>query len=319
VLPLPDIASEDQSGRPRLHRLAGLLQHRLVAGLLAAGDQQQRPVRRPDHGVDRLLAGELRVVGRGDAAALLRVREVDLDHVGPELAGHPGGVVHGVEGVLPALGGHRRTPRVRPHDQRHPQPLGVLPDPPQLGVVGLGGRRADVERVADGVRAEAHGVLHARLGRRERGVVRRDVGLAVELEHQRDLAGEVPVELLGEPDLHGDAVEPALDGEPGDVARVARRRVGEEVPRTVLETLVVGQEPRGALRSPCSCRIRCRRAFLPVSRPSWARSGRVGTGDSFRYGHGPTPWPGPRSVGAGAGMGIGPEVPRQAATRSAVP
>ena len=41
---LEDVAAEDQAGGPGLHRLARLLKHGLVAGMLSAGDQQQRPV-----------------------------------------------------------------------------------------------------------------------------------------------------------------------------------------------------------------------------------------------------------------------------------
>ena len=41
---LEDVAPEDEARGARLHRLARLVEHGLVAGLLAAGDQQQRPV-----------------------------------------------------------------------------------------------------------------------------------------------------------------------------------------------------------------------------------------------------------------------------------
>ena len=41
VLALPDVAAEDQPGGAGLHRLARLLEHRVVAGLAAAGDQHQ--------------------------------------------------------------------------------------------------------------------------------------------------------------------------------------------------------------------------------------------------------------------------------------
>ena len=49
----------------------------------------------------------------------------------------------------------------------------------------------------------------------EQRIEGRDVGLPVELQHQRDLAGVIPVELLGEADLDGDAVESALQGRAG--------------------------------------------------------------------------------------------------------
>jgi hypothetical protein len=39
VAALEDVAAEDQAGGAGFHRLAGLLQHGLVAGVLTAGDQ----------------------------------------------------------------------------------------------------------------------------------------------------------------------------------------------------------------------------------------------------------------------------------------
>ena len=54
------------------------------------------------------------VVRRRDVGGLLRVREVQLDHVGAKLAGGAGGVVDGVEGVLAALGLDRPTRAGRP-------------------------------------------------------------------------------------------------------------------------------------------------------------------------------------------------------------
>ena len=60
---------------------------------------------------------------------------------------------------------------------------------------------ADVEGVADSVGAEPDGVLDGRVQRRERASVRGDLGLAVELEDERHLAGVLPVELLGQADL----------------------------------------------------------------------------------------------------------------------
>ena len=55
MLALPDVAAEDQAGGAGRHRLARLLEHRLVPGPLSSRDQQQRPVRRSDHRVDGLL------------------------------------------------------------------------------------------------------------------------------------------------------------------------------------------------------------------------------------------------------------------------
>src|SRR6185437_15063626 len=76
------------------------------------------------------------------------------------------------------------------------------------------------------------------------------VGLAVELEHQRDLTGVLPVELPGQADLDGDAVEAALHGQPDDVPGVGGLGMAGEIPGTVLEPVVVRQEDRGAVPHP---------------------------------------------------------------------
>jgi len=169
------------------------------------------------------------------------------DPVGAQFTGGPRGVVDRVERILAALGGDRRAARVGPHDQRHPEPFGVLTHPQVLREVTLLGRRADIERVAHGVRAWADGFLHRGVHRRERVDCGRDVGLAVQLEHQRNLAGVFPVELPGQTDLKGDAVETALPGEPDDVPGVTSPWMAEEVSRAMLEPVVVGQKDRGSV------------------------------------------------------------------------
>src|SRR5579862_8739499 len=57
VAALEDVPPEDQARRAGFHRLAGLLQHGLVARMLSAGDEGQRAVGRPDRGVDDFPAG----------------------------------------------------------------------------------------------------------------------------------------------------------------------------------------------------------------------------------------------------------------------
>jgi hypothetical protein len=64
---------------------------------------------------------------------------------------------------------------------------------------------------------QPHGLLDPCVHRRERISGRRDVGLAVELEDQRHLAGVGPEELPGQTDLQHDAVEATLDREVKDV------------------------------------------------------------------------------------------------------
>ena len=70
-----------------------------------------------------------RVVLRLHRRTQLGLREVHLDHIGSELAHHPRGVVDRVDQRrLAALGLDGRPAWVGPHDQRHPQPLGVRAD-----------------------------------------------------------------------------------------------------------------------------------------------------------------------------------------------
>jgi hypothetical protein len=114
-----------------------------------------------------------------------------------------------------------------------------------------------------------------------------DVGSAVELQNQGDLAGVLPEGLLGQTDLQHDAVEAALDGEPNDVGRISSRWVGEEVPRTVLQALVVRQNKSVPLQSPCCWKKRRNRARLPADNPGWSRDGRediTASGPSARSG-----------------------------------
>jgi hypothetical protein len=112
------------------------------------------------------------------------------------------------------------APRVGPHDERHAEPFGVLADPQVLGEVTFLARRADVERVAHRVRAQPDGLFDHGVHRRDRVGRGRDVGLAVELEHQRHFAGVLREELPGQADLQSDAVESALDGELDNVPGV---------------------------------------------------------------------------------------------------
>ena len=101
------------------------------------------------------------------------------------------------------------------------------------------------------------------MDRRQRAGVGGDVGLAVELEDQRYLAGVVPVELLGQADLHGDAVESTLDRELDHVPGVGCRRVGEEVAWSVLQSLVVGEEQGGTVAQPVPVQDPVQPSLLP--------------------------------------------------------
>src|SRR6266511_630677 len=89
----------------------------------------------------------------------------DSFYVGADLARRTGGVGHGVEGGLPALRVDGRAPRVGPHDQRHPVPLRILADDPELREVLVLHGRTDIHRVADRVGAQPHRVGDAAVHR----------------------------------------------------------------------------------------------------------------------------------------------------------
>src|SRR6266508_3183530 len=247
VLPLPDVAAEDQAERARFHGHASLVQDLLVATALAAAEQHRGPDRGADHRVDGVLLTDRLGIGPVHALGRLGVGEVDLHDVGAELGRGAGRVVHGVEGVLAALLVDRAAPRVEPDHEREPETVGVAADLGERLEVGLLLGRAHVQGVADRVGAQPDRVLDVGVERRARSVGRRQLGAPVQLQQQGNLAGVVPEELLRVADLDGQAVEAALDRQLDDVARVARDRVVEEVARAVLETLVVGQEHGGAV------------------------------------------------------------------------
>ncbi len=159
----------------------------------------------------------------------------------------PRRVVDRVEGVGAALGVDRFAARVGPDDQRHPEAVAVLAHLAQLGEVLVLARRADVERVADRVGAEPHRVLDAGVAAREGLGGGGDVGLAVDLEDQRHLAGVVGVVLARHADLAGEGRVAGLGGEPELVVGVLGGRVGEEVARAVLDPLVDRQQHQGAV------------------------------------------------------------------------
>ena len=252
-LALPDVAAVDHARAARLHDVAGLAEQLVVVDLRAAREHDQRAPGRLDHLAHGLLLGDLElVVGRGRELVLLGVelRQVELDHVGAHLHRHPGGVVDRVEGVLAALLVERRAARVGPDHERHPVAVAVLAHALELVQVLVLARRADVERVADRVGAEPDRVLDRGVGGRERVVGGRHVGLAVDLEQQRHLAGVVGVVLLGEADLAGDRRVAGLGREPELVLGVLRGRVGEEVARAVLDPLVDRQQQQRPVAGP---------------------------------------------------------------------
>ncbi len=78
-------------------------------------------------------------------------------------------------------------------------------------------------------------------------IVRGDVGLAVELQDQGDLASELLHVFLRQADVKHYARIPSLLGQPQLEAGVNRIRVGEKIHRTVLQPLVYGQKEQGAV------------------------------------------------------------------------
>jgi len=88
------------------------------------------------------------------------------------------------------------------------------------------------------------------VARRERLVVGRDLGLAVELQDEGDLAGKRPEVFLREPDLERDGGKAALQRQPELELRVEALRIDEEVPRPVLEPLVNGEDHQAAVARP---------------------------------------------------------------------
>src|SRR2546421_11596197 len=101
MLPLPDIATEDQPGGAGLHDLAGLVDHPLVVALLAAGQPHQGATGRADECREHLLGGEVTAVLGPNTGPVGGVRPGYLHQVGTELGGDAGGVVNGVERVPP--------------------------------------------------------------------------------------------------------------------------------------------------------------------------------------------------------------------------
>jgi hypothetical protein len=188
---------------------------------------------------------------RGELIFLrIQRRDVQLDHVGPQLTRHPGGVVDGIERVVAALGLQRFPPRVCPDDDRHAQPLRLGPDVVELEDVLVLGGRPDVERVADRVGAQPHRVLHRRRQRRHGRAVGRDVGLPIEFEDERKASSELAMVFLRQADVGGDGAEPALVRQAPLEAGVGAGGVGQEVDGAVLQALVDGDDEQAAVGRP---------------------------------------------------------------------
>ena len=238
VRTLPQVAAEDDARRARSHTQIDLADGLIRVHLAAAREQHETAARGP-HDALQTLPGVLlqRSIGFRTAARLV-VRFVQLDDVGAHLFSDAGSVVDRIQRALPAPRFDRTSSRVRPDDHRHAEALGVLAHLLELEEFEILSRRADIERVADRVRAQSDGILDRGIERRHRLVVFRDVRLAVELQDERDAAAVVLEVLLGQADAQRDRRVPPLDRQAALERRVDRRRIREEIRWSVLESLV---------------------------------------------------------------------------------
>ena len=170
----PHVAAEHHAGGPGALVQPHLGQDAVVPiVLLAAGEQHQHPSRRADDpphpGRGVLLQG---AVGLGHVAGV-RGGLVQLHDVRPQLLGHPGRVVLGVERAPAAPGVDPPAPRIGPHHQGHAQALAVLAHLAVLAQLEVLPGGAHVDRVAHRVGPEAHRVLHRGVGRGDRLARRR--------------------------------------------------------------------------------------------------------------------------------------------------
>ncbi|MEU4524695.1 hypothetical protein AB0F52_39000 [Amycolatopsis sp. NPDC024027] len=129
--------------------------------------------------------------------------------------------------MITALSGHRvpgRQVRADPHDPVRALDVRELVHKKQIAVLAegqhdaVGGQAFELPG-----RLREPGLVEPHLLDRDAFGVGRDLGLAVELEHQRQLARVVPVELLGQADLDGDPVEAPFERQLEDVLAVQPR------------------------------------------------------------------------------------------------
>src|SRR5690606_10931739 len=142
---------------------------------------------------------------------------------------------------------HVAPARVCPHDEREPISLALPSDAGELHEVLVLARRSVVHRVADRGRPDADRILDEGRMRREGEILRRYARLAVELHDQRNGAFELGPVPSREPIVDRDARVAAAPGEIEDIARIAGVGLGVEMPRVVLDELVVRKDERFAL------------------------------------------------------------------------
>jgi hypothetical protein len=215
---------------------------------------------------DRDLLGLVHLLGGRDLE--VRRRRLHLDDVRAELARDLRGVRAHVDGGLAVLR-DAGAARVRPHDDRKTLPLRLFGEITDLPVHLVAERRGRVDREADRDAAEPERLVDAaREGRTRIGAAVERVGV-VELQDERDLAGEVGCRGLDEAERRRVRVAAGVDREAEVVARIVALGVlRERARRTVLEALVDGRiTRRPSPRRPCSAGGQVGEAF-PGCRPS---------------------------------------------------
>src|SRR5207249_3556811 len=253
--PLEGVAPDDRSEAAAVPDAPDLVEDRGGVLRLPAGEDHDAPaVEGALHHVPHPL-GE-----RRDRDALLvvdllggrlldvRRRQLHLDDVRAELAGDLRRVGDDVDRGL-ALLGEPRAARVGPDDDGEALPLGLLAERPDLLVHRVPQGRSGIDREADRGAPEPERLVDAARERWARLTAGEAVGV-VELQDQRDLAGELRRARLEEPERRRVGVAPRADRQLEVVARVVAGGIrGERACRSVLESLIDGQDDE-ATRAP---------------------------------------------------------------------
>ncbi len=154
------------------------------------------------------------------------------------LAGQVGGHL-----VVDAVLGEVRVAQVAPQHGEHAQPMGLLEGARDLDDLAVALLRAEVDRRADGRRAQLVGPL--RRGEHRLVVLGRvrEQLVVVQLDDERELVRPLAADRAHHADRRRERVAAALDGELDQVLGVEVDRVGRERRRSrVLDALVDGQD-----------------------------------------------------------------------------
>ena len=210
--------------------------------------------------------------------------ELHLEDVGPELRGDLRAVRDHVDRGLARLA-DAGPARIRPDDDREACPLRFLRERPDLLVHAARHRGARVDRESDRGAAQPERLADAPRDRRQRVLLVVQHVVVVELQDERDLAGELGSARLQESERGGVRVAARLDRQVEVISGIVGRRVGSERPgRTVLEALVDRKDdhPAGSgegpvIQHPGQVRLRTRIVRrVPPDDLADARRGAVG-------------------------------------------